>query len=228
VPVPVAKATSAKNNKKKQAPISTKKETSPVTKATSAKNKKKNQAPDSVNQKKKKTSRGSAPVSSRLRKRMPNSKTNMLTSTPDPNTPTSNSKRKSPASLARFHTPAKRTKSTEDDNINSDAKRKAWVIISGGNKKGQSPNSGGNKKGQSPNSGDNKKGQSPDSCGKKKGQSPKPAGEKKGQSPKPAGEKVVQPPISAKENIVQPPHLPEFSSHHHKKLFYKQTSIILH
>ncbi len=58
---------------------------------------------------------------------MPNSTTNMPTSSPEPNTPSSNSKRKFPASLARSHTPAKRTKSTEHNNINSDAKRKAQV-----------------------------------------------------------------------------------------------------
>jgi hypothetical protein len=54
----------------------------------------------------------------------------MPTSPPSPKTPSSNSKRKSPASLARSHAPAKRTKSTEDKNINSDTKRKAQVPIS--------------------------------------------------------------------------------------------------
>jgi hypothetical protein len=96
----------------------------------------------------------------------------VLTSTPEPEVPGSNKKRKSPASLSIIQTPAKRSRSSEDKNMNSDWERKAEIITSDGKKKGQSPKSDWEKKGQLPNFAGRKKTQSPISAGKKKAQSP--------------------------------------------------------
>jgi hypothetical protein len=93
---------------------------------------------------------------------------NITTPTIDPQSPRSNKKGKSPVSLTTIQNPANRSRSSQSENMKSNGKMKAQVIISDGKMKAQIITSDGKKKEVPPKTDEKKKGQSPKSDGKRR------------------------------------------------------------